>query len=224
MKLSDALSGAAAMPVQISASLRHRRLFHPTGVLADGTLERTAPVGEGLPLHSCEITGRVSKGIGLPGALPDIAGLAWRMPPQLSGTPWDVLLASTVAGQRIGLWPAASWRDITFSSLMPLRFDGSVWWLRARLTTVFDGRGLSLASVVDQLGRAGLEFDVEQASTTGEFRPLARLSLHKKLPPGRDISFDPTLHTAPGVALVPGWLSDVRRVAYRRSRIGRGAE
>jgi hypothetical protein len=32
-------------------------------------------------MKSCDVIGRVSKGVGLPGALPDIAGLVWRMPP-----------------------------------------------------------------------------------------------------------------------------------------------
>src|SRR5436190_23127278 len=86
----------AALPVQTGAAIRHGRLFHPTGVLANGTIERIAATGEGLPMVSGEVVGRVSKGVGLPGALPDIAGVAWRMPPPLPpSTPWDVLLAST---------------------------------------------------------------------------------------------------------------------------------
>lgn len=220
VKLSDAVT----LPVQVGASLRHRRFFHPTGVLAQGTIERTAPDGDGLPIRSCEIVGRVSKGIGLPGSLPDIVGLAWRMPPQLSGTPWDILLASTFAGQRILLCPATSWRNVTLSSLMPLKYEDTHWWLRARLTTRFDGGGLALASVDDQLGRTGLEFELEQAPGTEGFRPLARIALRKKVPHGRDVPFDPALHIVPGVSLTPHWLAEFRRAAYERSRTGRGAE
>jgi hypothetical protein len=65
-------------------------------VVAEGILERVAPSNEGLPMVSCDVIGRVSKGIGLRGALPDIAGLAWRMRNLRSCTPWNVLLASTV--------------------------------------------------------------------------------------------------------------------------------
>ena len=36
-----------------------------------------------------------------------------------------------------------------------------------------------------------------------------------------DIGFDPVLHTDPEVQLIPVWLSDFRRAAYRRSREGR---
>lgn len=220
MKISD----VASWPVELGAAVRHRRLFHPSGVLARGSLERTAPSGRGLPLYSCQVVGRLSKGVGTPDSLPDIAGLAWRLPPQLSGTPWDVLLASTLAGNRFLLWPANSWAGITFSSLMPMRFEGSLWWLRARLNTQFDGSGLSLGSVNAQLERGGMEFDIEQSSISGEFEPLARLLLREKLPHGRDVSFDPAVHTAAGVRMVPDWLADVRRVTYHRSRMGRAAE
>ncbi|KHO18083.1 hypothetical protein [Mycolicibacterium setense] len=220
MKISD----VASWPIELGAAVRHRRLFHPSGVLARGTLERTAPTSRGLPLYSCDVVGRLSKGVGTPDSVPDIAGLAWRMPPQLSGTPWDVLLASTLAGNRFVLWPANSWTGITFSSVMPLRFDGALWWLRARLTTEFDGGGLSLDSVNSQLERGGIQFDIEQSPATGEFEPLARLSLRQKLPHGRDVSFDPALHEADGVRLVPNWLADVRRSAYHSSRVGRDAE
>ncbi|MGV0815376.1 phosphodiesterase [Mycolicibacterium boenickei] len=218
------IADIAAWPVELGAAVRHRRLFHPSGVLARGHLERTAPTGRGLPLYSCDVVGRLSKGLGTPDSVPDIAGLAWRMPPQLSGTPWDVLLASTLAGNRFVLWPAHSWTGITFSSVMPLSFEGTLWWLRARLTTDFDGAGLSLDSVRGQLERGGMDFDVEQCTLPGEFEPLARLSLRQKLPHGRDVSFDPTLHTGAGVRLMPDWLADARRVAYRRSRAGRDAE
>jgi hypothetical protein len=220
MKISD----VASWPVEFGAAMRHRRLFHPNGVLARGHLERTTPAGRGLPLYSCDVVGRLSKGIGTPDSVPDIAGLAWRMPPQLSGTPWDVLLASTLAGNRFVLWPANSWAGITFSSVMPLRFEGALWWLRARLITDFDGAGLSLGSVNQQLERGGVEFDIEQSPATGEFEPVARLSLREKLPHGRDVSFDPALHEADGVRLVPTWLADIRRSAYPGSRVGRDAE
>ena len=171
--------------------------------------------------------GRVSKGVGLPGALPDIAGVAWRMPPPLPPSiPWDVLLASTTGGAlgRILLRPVTSWSGATFSTLMPLGFRGGVWWLRARLATLIEVPGLSLDTIADQIGRSGIDFDIEQAAGTGDFRPLARLSLREVVPPGRDLAFDPTLHSPPGVKLLPGWLTDFRRAAYRRSRQGRGAE
>jgi hypothetical protein len=218
----------AALPVRLGAAARRRRLFHPDGVLAEGVLERIAPRGEGLPMNSCDVIGRVSKGVGLRGALPDVAGLAWRIPPPpdlRSGTPWDVLLASTVPGNigRVLLAPVAAWSGATFSGLMPLRFRGRMWWLRARLASVIDTPGLSLDTIRDQIDSAGVEFDIDQAAGASGFLPLAHLTLRHVDPSNDDIAFDPTLHGNPDVELVPRWLSEFRRQAYRRSREGRDA-
>ena len=48
-------------------------------------------------------------------------------------------------------------------SLMTLRYQGSVWWVRARLATVIDTSGLSLATVADQITSGGIDFAIEQA-------------------------------------------------------------
>jgi hypothetical protein len=224
MKISD----IAALPVQAGAALRHGRLFHPSGVLATGTVERVAPPNEGLPVPSGDVVGRVSKAVGLPDSWPDIVGLAWRMTPTESpGRPWDMLLASTFGGGigRVLLRPVGSWSDVSFTSLMPLRYRDGLWWVRARMKTVLDVAGLPLSAVEDRIAGGGeLEFDIEQAAGTGEFHPLAKLTLHARTPEGRDVSFDPTRNSAPGVQLFPGWLTDFREAAYRRSRHGRDAE
>ena len=214
------ISDIAALPVRLGSAVRHRRLFHPVGVLAEGTLERLAPDGEGLPMKSGDVTGRVSKAIGLPAAVPDIGGLAWRM--QTGGsTPWDVLLASTVRS-RLLLAPTVKWTGTAFSSLMPFRHEGGVWWIQARLTTEIDVPGLPLDAISRHLGSTGIEFLVEQAAGTGDFLPLARLTL--RTPRSEDIAFDPVRNTDPTVHPLPQWLTDFRRAAYRRSREGRDAQ
>lgn len=220
-------SNIAALPIRFGAALRHRRLFHPSGVMAEGILERIALEDEGLPMNSCDVIARVSKGVGLPGATPDVAGLAWRIPPPpdlRSCSPWDVLLASTLGGTRIGLAPAVSWSGATFSSVMPLRYHDGLWWVRARLATRIDAPGLSLSAVEKQITSTGITFTVDQASGTGGFRPLARLTLRHVDPSCDDIAFDPALHSDPEVELAPRWLGDFRRAAYKRSRQGRDAE
>lgn len=220
-------SDVAALPVRLGAAIRHSRLFHPSGVLAEGLLQRVAPPDEGLPMQSCDVIGRVSKGIGLPGALPDIAGLAWRIPPPQdlrSCVPWDVLLASTVANSRFILAPARSWSSTTFSSVMPLRFGGGVWWVRARLVTKIDEPGLSLDTIRNQIDSGEIDFDIEQAHGSRGFQPLARLTLRHLDPTNDDIGFDPVLHSDEDVRLAPSWLADLRRAAYRRSREGRDAD
>jgi hypothetical protein len=220
-------SDVVALPVRLGAAIRHSRLFHPDGALAEGLLQRVAPPDEGLPMQSCDVIARVSKGIGLPGALPDIAGLAWRIPPPQdlrSCVPWDLLLASTVAGSRFIPAPTRSWSRTTFSTVMPLRFRGGSWWVRARLVTKIDEPGLSLDTIRNQIDSGEIDFDIEQANGSRGFQPLAKLTLRHLDPTNDDIGFDPVLHSDEDVRLAPGWLADLRRAAYRRSREGRESD
>jgi hypothetical protein len=220
-------SDVAALPIRLGAALRNSRLFHPNGVLAAGVLERLAPPDDGLPMQSCDVIGRVSKGVGLPGAMPGVAGLAFRIPPPQdlrSCMPWDVLLASTIANSRFILAPTRSWSATTFSSLMPLRFRENTWWVRARLVTKIDEPGLSLDTIRNQIDSGGIDFDIDQARGTGSFQRLARLTLRHLDPSNDDIAFDPVLHSDEDVSLAPGWLADFRRAAYRRSREGRDGD
>jgi hypothetical protein len=217
-----------AVPLKWGSALRHRRVFHPVGVLAGGSLERLAPPGQGLPIPSCDVVARVSKGAGTPGELPDIIGLACKMPPTVfppSG--WDVLLASAGAGRltRIALHPVTSW-SASLSSLMPLRYEQRYWWIRAQLTTEIGEPGVSLESIRKRINQGGVEFNIEQACGTGRFEPLAVLALSLLLPDDEssDVVFDPTIHAPPDVTLAPGWLTGVRRRAYDRSREGRDAD
>jgi hypothetical protein len=135
-----------------------------------------------------------------------------------------VLLASTVAGTRFGLAPVSSWSGATFSSLMPLRYRGRAWWIRARLTTEIEADGLALASIENEINSGGIEFDIEQAPARGDFRPLARLTLRHVDPSCDGIAFDPVLHSDCDLELLPRWLTAVRRATYKRSRQGRDAQ
>ena len=223
MKTSD----LAAVPLGLLSAIRGRRVFHPDGVLARGSIERLAPPDEGLPVASSDVIIRISKAIGFPDALPDIIGLAIRMPPaRPATTPWDVLLASVIGGtySRFALRPVMSW-SATLSTLMPLTFHGQTWWMQVQMTTHIDQPGLSLGDVADQLQAGEIEFVIKQARGFGRFTPLARLSITTRIAPGpsNDIAFDPTINSEPDVKLTPGWLTDVRRQAYARSRQGRGA-
>lgn len=225
MDISDRL----AVPFQWGAALRGRKVFHPTGVLTTGSLQRTAPANQGLPVPSSKVVARISKAVGMPGAVPDAVGLALRIAPQLhSENPWDVLLVSAGSGpltRIVGLRPVTSWSSQTLTSLMPLRYQDTNWWVSARITTEIDGRGLSLDDVRDAVRTGGIELQLEQARGTGDFAPLARLTLDEiaDSESEADFSFDPVRNTAPGVALYPGWLAGLRKSAYEKSREGRDA-
>ncbi len=223
MKASDIVS----LPMQLGSAVRHRRVFHPLGVLASGRIERVAPSGIGLPVESTEVIGRVSKGVGVPGELPDLIGLAWRLPPQGPGAkPWDILTVSTGSGAltRFALRPTLSWSAPALTTLMPLRHNDRWWWLRAKMTTPMGG-GLGLDVLRDAIDGAGVQFDVGQANGLDAFEPLARLTLDVVIPTDteHDVSFDPVRNTGPGLPLGPEWLANLRGRAYQRSRAGRVA-
>jgi hypothetical protein len=223
MKVSDIV----ALPIQLGSAWRHRRVFHPWGVLATGRIERIAPPAQGLPIRSSDVLARVSKAIGVPGGLPDLIGLAWRMPPSTTAaTPWDVLMVSAGSGRltRFALRPTLSWTGATLSTLMPLRREDGWWWVTAKMKTDI-GAGLSLDSVREAISANGVVFDIAQAHGTGPFEPLAELTLTAVIPTdqNQDVSFDPTHNTTDGVELGPVWLTNLRERAYLRSRRGRHA-
>lgn len=219
-----------AVPFEWGSALRGKRFFHPTGVLAEGHIERVAPAAQGLPIPSSDIVARVSKATGTPGALPDFIGLALRLPtPQAADKPWDILLVSSGSGvlsRALALRPATSWNGQTLTTLMPLHYQGNNWWLRAQTSSEIGGPGLSLDSVRSTLERSNIEVTLDQACGSGDFTPVARITLTTALDPERDhdVSFDPVLNTAPGLSLHPRWLADLRARAYRHSRDGRDAE
>lgn len=220
------LSDLTTLPLKAGAALRDRRVFHPTGVLCAGTITRIAPDGEGLPVVSGGVVGRISKGAGTPGTLPDFAGLAWRMQRDADAqVPWDVLTVSSTA--RVVLRPTRSWAAAEYSTLMPLGYRGGVYWLRARLVTPLSGDGLSVDAVGDGLAAGTVAFEVQQARGGGPFTTLATLSFDRALcgdEPECDQPFDPTVRSGAEVTLLPHWLTSLRRAAYRSSREGRGAE
>lgn len=220
------ISDLTTLPLRAGAALRDKRFFHPTGVLCGGTLTRTAPDGDGLPLSSGDVIGRLSKGAGTPGALPDFAGLAWRMQHDADGPhPWDVLTVSSAA--RVALLPVRTWPAAQYSTLMPLGYRGGVFWLRARMSTPLNGGGLSLDSIREQLADGVVEFSIEQAYGTGPFTELSTLTFDRELSDtemGGDVPFDPTVCSGTEVTLLPRWLTSFRRAAYRNSRRGRHAQ
>ncbi|OBG40681.1 phosphodiesterase [Mycobacterium sp. E3198] len=221
------VSDLVTKPFQWGAALRGRRFFHPVGVLAEGFIERIAPAADGLPLPSSEVVARVSKAAGTPGALPDFVGLAFRVGPQeQTASPWDILLVSAGSGvlaRAAALRPTASWTGQTLTSLMPFRYRGNIWWLRAQSISTVNGFGLSLDSVRGAVDDGGIVFTIDQACGRADFAPLARLTLTGVLDPEPDVSFDPVANTAPGVSLYPDWLAALRARAYQRSRDGRDA-
>jgi len=86
---------------------------------------------------------------------------------------------------------------------------------------------LALDTITEQIGRGGLRIDIEQANGTRDFQILGGASLSmRSFPPmtPRTMCFRPDAARGPWVTLLPGWLTDFRQLAYRRTRQGRGAD
>ncbi|MHA7263655.1 hypothetical protein ACX80W_10685 [Arthrobacter sp. TMN-37] len=130
--------GGFAGVFRIMKILRPVRPIHPHGVRLGGTLTVDGSATSGIPwldtAGSTPVQARLSRSVGLPGPLPDIVGLAVRIP---SGDAVaDVLLAST-GSSPVGRFLLVPRRDIARSPLttmMPYRGERGPVLLAARTT------------------------------------------------------------------------------------------
>ncbi|MEE4025374.1 hypothetical protein V1Y59_19975 [Gordonia sp. PKS22-38] len=221
------VTSLVSKPFEWLSHARSARVFHPDGLVCSGyaALSGDTP----LPVRSGPVTARVSKGVGTPGGLPDIVGLAVRLPVEPSvdddgnsHAVWDLLLAGPAPlGGRLPLpLPTFRWPGATVSSLTPFRHDDTLYWIRARFIEPDDLSGLSL----DELRKAvyagrPIVAVVEVARGGAEFVAVLRLDLDVLADP--DFDFDPVIRTPASVELAPSWLATLRKEAYRYSRIGR---
>ena len=200
MDLLRAPRAAFATALGVATALRGARVFHPHGrtwtatVTVDGAgwgarvLDRPA-VHEGLV--------RLSRGAGLPSPLPDVEGLALRLPGLgVGGAPLDLLVNSA---WRFVFAPSAL--SPTWSAILPHRTGaGRLVLLGAR-------------------PRAG-GFELLAAPPLGRWRAWGRLELGAELD-GEDLRFTPTLGADD---LVPVALfRTLRAWSYVASQAGRGA-
>ena len=204
-----ALAAVGAAMAGLARLRSGRKAAHPSGRTVRGVVHRAGlQVRVGVPWLDepgrDEVAVRLSRGAGLPHALPDLLGLALRLRGE-GGAPHDVLLSTT------GLSPVRR-------HVLALRRDP----LRSAYTSVVAHRSpagpLALAAIP---ARPGPGFVLAVASPGGPWRPFAHLELDTAavLP---DVVFDPVLHALPG--LPPGRrMGALRRAAYAGSRRGRGA-
>jgi hypothetical protein len=154
-----------------------------------------------------EVLLRFSRSVGLPEQLPDVLGLAVRVPLELGGH-GDLLLATTGAGRwgRFLLRPARR-RGHFYSSLFPYR--ASI------------GPLLLAACPIDD---DGCHFEFVCARPRGRWSSFGRLSVLPAMERGHDTStaFDPVLNVVPGLNSY-AWAEQLRRFAYAASRRARAA-
>jgi hypothetical protein len=218
--LDRAIGRLAAVPLAAVARKRHGRPMHPRGAVFDAVLDRTGSVPPwGVPWLDeparDDVVVRISRGAGLPAPLPDLLGLAIRVP---GDDPVDLLLTSTGRGRLTRLVPVPR-RDAAtaYSSIMGYRSDAGV----LRFAAVPDGSDTPSepAPLARAVLREGLRFSLLAARGRGPWRPFARLTVAVPRDPlDGDIRFDAVLDPPPG--LVPdGPIARLRLPAYARARV-----
>ena len=181
--------------------------LHPEGSLVRARIYRHGlSPGTGVPWLDAagedEVVVRLSRAIGLPGGLPDIHGLAIRIPLE-GGGHGDLLFASTGWGRlsRFVLTASRSPQGRPMTTLLPYQAPSGPLLLGARA----DGTET---------------FELSCAPAGGDWRPFADLRLSQS--PGGDgpIDFDPVVNQVPGLAQYPAVVR-LREPSYRKARASR---
>ena len=185
--------------------------LHPRGSVVGGTLHRfgadnkagAAWLDQAGDDH---VLVRQSRAVGLPAPVPDIFGLAIRVPTE-AGRPGDLLFASTGLGRltRFTLTPARSPYARPMTTLLPYRTPAGA----VLLSAVFpDEHKVALAWAVG----------------AGPWHPIAELLLHGDPADEADLrlSFDPVENLLPGLETYE-WVRRLREPAYATARRSRRA-
>lgn len=202
------------------ARLRGGRVFHPRGAAYEATWNQA----DGGPLDGHDgrqgpsrAVVRVSRGVGLPSALPDVLGVAVKLL-DLHGPGHDQdLLFASVLGGRWGnrlLAPGRTFSGRTFSTVLPYAIDGR----RTAMVATVAGEPSTATDGPD--GATGVEVHVRLLS---DGAAVGSVVLGRRLSASvaEDLQFDPW-HTGPSVRPLGAW-NRLRRPVYVASQQGRGA-
>ncbi|HYF72422.1 MAG TPA: hypothetical protein VD864_06355 [Nocardioides sp.] len=185
----------AAKPLHPRGDVTRARLFRTGADPATGVAWLDEPGQD-------DVLVRRSRAIGLPGTMPDIHGLAVRVP-RSDGGNGDLLLASTGWGRltRFVLTASRSPRTRPMTTLLPYRTARGPLLLGARAT-----------------GEESFELAV--ATPEGEWSRFAELRLSSR--PGEDaqISFDPVANQLPGLRQYDA-VERLREPSYHSARASR---
>jgi hypothetical protein len=208
-------------PLGALARWRHGKPMHPRGAVFDGVLERGTGTGDlGVPWLDDpardDVVVRLSRGAGLPEPLPDLLGLAVRIP----DGPVDLLLTSTLTGPLLRLLPAPRRDTATaYTSIMGYRSDAGT----LRLAAFPERRRVPSEPepLAEDVARQALVLHLAAAGGQGPWQAWGRLTVtapREDLDP--DVRFDAVRHPPDG--LVPdGPMARFRAPAYAAARRGR---
>lgn len=208
------------------ARLRSGRAVHTPGTVLDGTLtvDRGSATGQALgdPARRPAVV-RASKSLGLPGRLPDLLGMAVRIP--TADGVFDVLFGSV--GRRglahMLLRPSGTWWGTPFSTVLPYRVDGRRIAVGLEAGPGVGPRGADPGAVSAAVRNGPVEFVLTEMPVGGPRRPIGGLVLERIRASGPPVSFDPIRNSLPRLHPVRP-LRALREWAYTGSRRGRGAD
>jgi hypothetical protein len=192
---------------------RGRKALHPRGGVRPGLVHRRGcSTRTGVAWIDEPGTDRVlvrlSRATGFPDVLPDIGGLALRVP-ITADRPGDLLLATAGVGPvgRFLVRPTRR-RGHLYSSVMPYRSPVGPLLLAAF-----------------PLGADGTQFELAWSGRRGGWSPFAVLEVPSGWDdaPDTSLTFDPVLNPLPGLPSYP-WAAQLRRFPYAASRRSRGAD
>lgn len=182
----------AAKPLHPRGEVTQGRVFRTGAVPATGVAWLDEPGVD-------DVLVRRSRAIGLPGSVPDIHGLAVRVPLPDGGY-GDLLLASTGWGRltRFLLTASRSPRDRPMTSLLPYRTGRGPLLLGARAT-------------------GADSFELAVATPEGEWARFAELRISARPGDDPDVSFDPVTNQVPGLEQYDA-VERLREPSYQTAR------
>lgn len=224
--MNNPISALVRTAFDTGARFRHARVFHPRGVRLTGRFHAEPEFEPLFGTGERAVIARLSKGTGIPGAGPDILGLAFRVLAQ-GDRPWDFTLATSGQGTvgRFVLTVARGWASARFGTLLPysLPDSGPAWFFAD--PDPGQPEDASLVSMARHVQEHQIGYTLTAAGFGGEPRRVGHLTLRAANPEEhRTDFFDPMLNHPGDVALLPRQVQWLRELAYTGSRRGRGAE
>jgi hypothetical protein len=212
-----------AGPLGAVTRLRRGKPMHPRGAVFDGVLERRGSAPEwGVQWLDEAATDpvlvRFSRGAGLPAPVPDLLGIAVRVPH--AEHPLDLLVTTTGRGPLLR-WIPLPRRDaaVPYTSIMGYRSDAGT--LRIAALPEFPAAPSAPEALAAAVRDGSLAFTLAAARGAGRWRPFGRLTLTApRAPLDPDVRFDAVRHPPPGLA-ADGPMARFRAPAYARARAAR---
>jgi hypothetical protein len=194
------LSEILAMPFRLAVRLRRARAVHPKGRTYAGMLWASGRLPALDGGTGREVIVRVSKVTPTPGGLPDVLGIALRIPTGVG--PVDLLFATTGKPPGLRHLPRArgSFTHAVYTTLLLYDIGG-----QTRVLALLPATARRVPGRLDLLDGAvtyaPLVFNLATATLTGPWEPCGTLEIRTPLPaePPLDDAFDPQLNSLPGL-------------------------